>query len=189
MFNKKTAQQAASLALLVAALAGCSAQAPVASKEATPNNDDWYLVRTDETLYLFDDAAVYRDYLVTGKAAYTKDVGEKDKFGQNVVLVVRAEDKDKDAKKIASYQFYKQSLPPAAGFYGEIRQEGVIYVAQRYGDMVDMNGLGEPIFRHTEIASGPNGERVVYLMQKEEKKPVGLIARFQKIYGITPAKG
>ncbi len=189
MFNKKTAHKAASLALLVAALAGCAVQAPVASKEATPNNDDWYLVRTDDTLYLLDDATVYRDYLVTGKTTYTKEVGEKDKFGQNVVLVVRAEDQGKDAKKIAAYQFYKQSLPPAAGFYGEIRQGGVIYVAQRYGDMVDMNGLGEPIFRHTEIASGPNGERVVYLMQKEEKKPDALIARFQKIYGITPAKG
>ncbi|MDH1011480.1 hypothetical protein N5J43_12755 [Pseudomonas nicosulfuronedens] len=188
MFNKK-ANTAASIALLAAALAGCAAQAPVASKEATPNNDDWYLVRTESTLYVFDDATVYRDYLVTGKTEHTKAVGEKDKFGQDIVLVVRAEDQGKDVKKIAGYQFLKQSLPPAAGFYGEIRQEGVIYVAQRYGDMVDMNGLGEPIFRHTEIASGPNGERVVYLMQKEEKKPVGLIARFQKIYGITPAKG
>ncbi|MGC4012327.1 MAG: hypothetical protein QM805_27150 [Pseudomonas sp.] len=188
MFNKK-ANTAASITLLVAALAGCAAQAPVASKEATPNNEDWYLVRTDSTLYVFDDATVYRDYLVTGKTEHTKAVGEKDKFGQDIVLVVRAEDQGKDVKKIAGYQFLKQSLPPAAGFYGEIRQEGVIYVAQRYGDMVDMNGLGEPIFRHTEIASGPNGERVVYLMQKEEKKPVGLIARFQKIYGITPAKG
>lgn len=188
MFNNNL-YKAASIALLVAGLGACAMQPPVASKEVTPNNDDWYLVRTDETLYLFDDANVYRDYLVTGKTTYTKDVGEKDKFGQNVVLVVRAEDKDKDAKKIASYQFYKQSLPPAAGFYGEIRKDGVIYVAQRYGDMIDMNGLGEPIFRHTEIASGPNGERVVYLMQKEESKPVALITKFQKIYGIPPAKG
>lgn len=187
--SNKNLYKAASIALLVAGLAGCAMQPPVASKEATPNNDDWYLVRTDETLYVFDDATVYRDYLVTGKTTYTKDVGEKDKFGQNIVLVVRAEDQSKDVKKIAGYQFLKQSLPPAAGFYGEIRKDGVIYVAQRYGDMVDMNGLGEPIFRHTEIASGPNGERVVYLMQKEETKPVGLIARFQKIYGITPAKG
>lgn len=189
MFNKKAASNVASLTLLVAALAGCAGQQQVASKEATPNNDDWYLVRTESTLYVFDDAAVYRDYVVTGKTTYTKDVGEKDKFGQDIVLVVRAEDQGKDVKKIAGYQFLKQSLPPAAGFYGEVRQEGVIYVAQRYGDMVDMNGLGEPIFRHTEIASGPNGERVVYLMQKEEKKPVSLIARFQKLYGITPAKG
>lgn len=189
MFNKKTANTVASLALLAAALAGCAGQQQVASKEATPNNDDWYLVRTESTLYVFDDANVYRDYLVTGKTTYTKEVGEKDKFGQDVVLVVRAEDQGKDVKKIAGYQFLKQSLPPAAGFYGEIRKDGVIYVAQRYGDMVDMNGLGEPIFRHTEIASGPNGERVVYLMQKEEKKPDALIARFQKIYGITPNKG
>lgn len=187
--SNKNLFKAASIALIVAGLAGCAMQAPVASKEATPNNDDWYLVRTDETLYVFDDATVYRDYLVTGKTTYTKEVGEKDKFGQNVVLVVRAEDQGKGVKKIAGYQFLKQSLPPAAGFYGEIRKDGVIYVAQRYGDMVDMNGLGEPIFRHTEIASGPNGERVVYLMQKEESKPVALISKFQKIYGITPAKG
>lgn len=50
-----------------------------------------------------------------------------------------------------------------------------------------MNGLGEPISRHTEIASGPTASAVVYLMKEE--KPVSLIARFQKIYGITPAKG
>jgi hypothetical protein len=63
----------------------------------------------------------------------------------------------------------------------------MIFVGQRYGDMVDLNNIGEPIFRHTEIASGPEGERVIYLMQKEEKKPDALIKQFQQNYGIKPA--
>ena len=94
---------------------------------------------------------------------------------------------DQDLEDISAYRFLRQNMPPAGKFYGEIRQEGVIFVGQRYGDMVDLNNIGEPIFRHTEIASGPNGERVIYLMQKEEKKPDALIKQFQQNYGIAPA--
>lgn len=177
-----------SIALLAAAMAACSSQAP-APKAESLNNEDWYQVRTEESLYLFDDATVYRDFLVSGKAPYLKDLQQKDQYGQNIVLALRAEDQGKDLNKIAAYQFLNRSLPPAASFYGEIRQEGIIYVGQRYGDMVDVNSIGEPIFRHTEVASGPNGERVVYLLQKEEKKPEKLIKQFQINNGITPAKG
>ncbi|UUY08180.1 hypothetical protein LRS11_20650 [Pseudomonas sp. J452] len=177
-----------SIALLAAAMAACSNHAP-APKAESLNNEDWYQVRTEENLYLFDDATVYRDFLVSGKAPYLKDLQEQDKYGQAIVLALRAEDQGKDLKQIAAYQFLKQSLPPASNFYGEIRQEGIIFVSRRYGDMVDVNNLGEPIFRHTEIASGPNGERVVYLLQKEEKKPEKLIKQFQVNNGITPTKG
>lgn len=177
-----------SIALLAMAISACSVQAP-APKVESLNNEDWYQVRTEESLYLFDDAKVYRDFLVSGKAPYLKDLQQKDKYGQNLVLALRAEDQGKDLNKVAAYQFLNRSLPPAGTFYGEIRQEGVIYVAQRYGDMVDVNNIGEPIFRHTEIASGPNGERVIYLLQKEEKKPEQLIKQFQVNNGITPAKG
>lgn len=180
-----------SIALLAAAMAACSAHAPapVAKAEASLNNEDWYQVRTEENLYLFDDATVFRDFLVSGKAPYLKDLQEKDKFGQAIVLALRAEDQGKELNQIAAYQFLKQSLPPAGNFYGEIRQDGIIFVAKRYGDMIDVNNLGEPIFRHTEVASGPNSERVVYLLQKEEKKPVDLIKQFQVKNGISPAKG
>lgn len=179
-----------SIALLAAAMAACSAHAPApAAKAASLNNEDWYQVRTEEKLYLFDDAKVYRDFLVSGKAPYLKDLQQQDKFGQTIVLALRAEDQGKALNQIAAYQFLNRSLPPASSFYGEIRQEGIIYVGQRYGDMVDVNNLGEPIFRHTEVASGPNGERVVYLLQKEEKKPEKLIKQFQLNNGISPAKG
>lgn len=178
-----------SIALLAACVSACVAQSPsssVTKNDVNQDNGDWYQVRTEESLYLFDDYQVYRDFLVTGKAPYQKDLEKKDKYGQSIVLMLRAEDQGKDLEQIAAYRFLEQSMPPASSFYGEIRQEGMIYVSQRYGDMVDVNNIGEPIFRHTEVASGPNGERVVYLLQKEEKKPVELIKKFQRNYGIAP---
>ncbi|HLD65717.1 MAG TPA: hypothetical protein VJA19_06720 [Pseudomonas sp.] len=48
--------------------------------------------------------------------------------------------------------------------------------------MIDMNKIGEPIFSHTEIASGPNSEREVYVLAKEEKKPLEQIKLFQSKY-------
>jgi hypothetical protein len=50
--------------------------------------------------------------------------------------------------------------------------------------MVETANLGEPIFRHTEIGGGPNGERVVYVLAKEEKLPVDTINQFKKNYDI-----
>ncbi|MEX6504193.1 hypothetical protein [Pseudomonas zhanjiangensis] len=171
------------LALLAASISACS-QHPVspAKSAAAPNNDDWYQVRTDNELYVFDDYQVFRDFLATGKAPYLKDLEQKDKYGQAVILALRAEDQGKPLEQIAAYQFLTVSLVPAFPFYGEIRQDGVIYVFQRYGDMIDTISLREPIFRHTEIGSGPNGERVVYGMIKEESKPLALIEKFQAKY-------
>lgn len=172
------------LALLAASIAACGNLPTNTTKsaEATPNNEDWYQVRTESELYLFDDYAVFREFLDTGKAPYLKDLEQKDKYGQSIILGLRAEDQNKDLAQIGAYQFLQVSQPPAGKFYGEIRQEGVIYVFARYGDMIDMNKIGEPIFSHTEIASGPNGERVVYVLAKEEKKPVGQIELFQAKY-------
>jgi hypothetical protein len=171
------------LALLAGALSACSLQGTAPATSATsPNNEDWYQVRTDNELYVFDDYQVFRDFLATGKAPYLKDLEQQDKYGQSVILALRAEDQGKALEQIAAYRFLNVSLTPANPFYGEIRQDGVIYVFQRYGDMIDTINLREPIFRHTEIGSGPNGERVVYGMIKEESKPLALIEQFQARY-------
>lgn len=185
----KTTIKPLSIALLAACISACSSYstAPATKAEASLNNEDWYQVRTEEKLFLFDDYKVYRDFVVSGNAPVIKDLGEKDKYGQDIVLALRAEDANKKIEEVSAYRFLRQNMPPASKFYGEIRQEGVIFVGQRYGDMIDLNKIGEPIFRHTEIASGPQGERVIYLMQKEEKKPESLIKQFQQNYGITPA--
>jgi hypothetical protein len=171
------------LALLAASLSACSLNAPAPAKAAASlNNEDWYQVRSESELFVFDDYQVFRDFLETGKAPYLKNLEQKDKHGQSVILALRAEDQGRELSQIAAYQFLNVSLTPANPFYGEIRQDGVIYVFQRYGDMMDTFNLREPIFRHTEIGSGPNGERVVYGLTKEEKKPLALIDKFQTQY-------
>lgn len=177
-----------SIALLAAAIAACSSNAPTNSAssakaaEAALNNEDWYQVRTENELYLFDDYAVFREFLSSGKAPYLKDLEKKDQYGQSLILALRAEDQGKALKDISAYRFLEVSQPPAGKFYGEIRQDGIIYVFSRYGDMVDMNKIGEPIFSHTEIGGGPNGERVSFVLMKEEKKPEAQIALFQSKY-------
>ncbi len=172
------------LALLAASVAACSSTQPVASKPASLNNEDWYQVRTEDKLYLFDDYQVYRDFVVSGKAPVLRELGEQDKWGQSVVLALRAEDADKPLESIPAYAFYRVALPSAWPFYGEMRKDGVIYVFRRSGDMIETASLGEPTFRYTEIGGGPNGERVIYVLAKEETLPQETVREFKTRYGL-----
>ncbi|MBM7062900.1 hypothetical protein JQX08_19465 [Pseudomonas sp. UL073] len=177
-----------SVSLLVASLAACSStapSAPVAAAKPAPtlNNEDWYQVRTETQLFVFDDYQVFRDFVASGKAPVIKDTELKDaKSGLPISVALRAEDQAKPLAQTAAYQFLTISLTPAEKFYGEIRQDGRIYVFSRYGDMVDMNKLGEPTFSYNDIGGGPQGERVVYVLAKEEPRPDAQIAGFKKKY-------
>ena len=169
-----------SFALLAAAVSACSSQVPVASKAPALNNEDWYQVRTETQVFVFDDYQVFKNFLSTEKAPVLRTLEEKDPAGQEVILALRAEDQGKPLEQIAAYQFLKVALVPAHPFYGEVRQEGRIYVFKRYGDMRDMVQLGEPIFRYTDIGGGPDGVSVTYGLQKEEGRPDATIAQFKK---------
>ncbi|RJG13492.1 hypothetical protein D3879_09690 [Pseudomonas cavernicola] len=182
-----------SIALLAAAMAACSTNTPTpatttskpASSKAVDvalDNTDWYQVRTESELYLFDSYAVFNQFLQTGKAPYTKPLGKKDNFDRNIVLALAAEDQSKDLNAIAASRLWNVSIAPAYPFYGEIREEQVIYVFSRYGDMVDMAKIGEPTFSYVDVGGGPKGERVVYVLAKEEKKPEKAIQAFNAKY-------
>jgi hypothetical protein len=174
-----------SIALLAAAMAVGSLHAAAAnatqSAEMALNNDDWYQVWTESQAVVFDDHAVYMEYVKTGKAPYMKDLGVKDPAGRAIVLALRAEDKGKDINTLSAKRFLDVNLPPAADFYGEIRQDNKIFVFKRYGDMKDTISLGSPIFSYMELGGGPQGERLVFALQKEEKKPDALIAKFHTL--------
>jgi hypothetical protein len=176
-----------SIALLAAAMAACSTNAPVPaanaakSAEAALNNDDWYQVWTESQAVVFDDRATYVEYLKTGKAPYMHNLGTKDNMGREVVLALRAEDQGKDINTLSAKRFLDVNLPPATDFYGEIRQDNKIFVFKRYGDMKDTMALGAPIFSFMELGGGPNGERLVFALIKEEPKPEALIAKFHRL--------
>ncbi|MEK1904847.1 MAG: hypothetical protein AAAB13_03640 [Pseudomonas sp.] len=168
-----------SFAILAATLAGCAAPMQ-AAKPVALNNEDWYQVRTETQVLVFDDYQVFKDYLATGKAPVMRTLEEKAATGQEQILVLRAEDEGKALDKISAYRFLKVAQPPASPFYGEVRQDGAIYVFKRYGDMVDMIKLGEPTFRYTDIGGGPDGKTVIYGLQKEEGRPEATIQQFKK---------
>jgi len=168
-----------SVAMLAATLAACAA--PMSASKPEPlNNEDWYQVRSETQVILFDDLQVFKDYLASGQAPSMRTLEEKDANGLEVVLALRAEDQGKPLDKIAAYRFFKVAHVPAHPFYGEVRQDGLIFVFKRYGGMQDMIKLGEPIFRYTDIGSGPNGQTVTYGLQKEEGRPEATIAQFKK---------
>jgi hypothetical protein len=174
-----------SIALLAAAMAVGSVHAVAAtaaqSAEMALNNNDWYQVWTESQAVVFDDHAVYAEYLKTGKAPVMKNLGSKDYAGRDIVLGLRAEDKTKDVNTLAAKRFLDVNLPPSSDFYGEIREDNKIFIFQRYGDMIDVMKLGDPIFKYVELGGGPNGERLVYSLAKEEKKPEALITKFKSL--------
>lgn len=173
-----------SIALVAASMAICSlyAAADSAKSAATPlNNEDWYQVWTENQAVVFDDRAVYLEYLKTGKAPYMKELGTKDAAGRSLVLGLRADEQTKDVNSLSAKRFLDVNLPPASDFYGEIRQDNKIFVFKRYGDMKDTMILGAPIFSYMELGGGPQGERLVFALAKEESKPDGLIAKYHSL--------
>ncbi len=178
---KPSVSKSLSMALCAAALATGSLSALAAAPETALNNEDWYQVWSETQAVVFDDHAVYLDYVKTGKAPVLKDLGSKDSHGRALVLGLRAEDAGKDVNSLAAKRFLDVNLPPSSSFYGEIRADNKIFVFQRYGDMIDVINLGEPIFSYIELGGGPQGERLVYALAKEEKKPEKLIATFKSM--------
>ncbi|MFT5780682.1 MAG: hypothetical protein ACI9EB_000035 [Pseudomonas sp.] len=173
-----------SIALLAAAMAATSmttlASADKAA-DAAQNNQDWYQVWTADQAVIFDDHDVYMEYLKTGTAPVLKKLDSKDYAGRSVVLGLRADQASVDVNSLAAKRFLDINLPPASDFYGEVRQDNKIFVFRRYGDMIDTMKLGSPIFSYVELGAGPKGERVVFVLAKEEGKPEALISKFHSL--------
>ncbi|BCD88634.1 hypothetical protein PSm6_50410 [Pseudomonas solani] len=181
---KKNLIQSLTLAALAIAISACSTPPAAPAKVEALNNEDWYQVRTEKELFVFDDYATYRGYIENGTAPLKKATGKKDGFDRDITLILKAEDQGKEAKTSAQ-RFLDVSLPPALPFYGELRDEdGIIYVFSRYGDMIDMYKIGEPTFSYVDIGGGPQGQRVVYVLTKEEPKPEKQIALFHSKYNM-----
>ena len=47
-----------------------------------------------------------------------------------------------------------------------------------------MYKIGEPTFSYVDIGGGPQGQRVVYVLTKEEPKPEKQIALFHSKYNM-----
>lgn len=168
-----------------AELASKPAPQPEPVVEESLNNEDVYLVEHEGRLYVFDDEAVYKSFMLHGETAYRLVRIGEGPAGSTLVFGLRDEDKAK-REGIAAVDMYDGRLAGAAeGFYAEVLHDGRFYVFSEWADLVNFQRTRIADLRYTEIGAGPGGRTVVYVLNETNKKekPIDLIARFKRIHG------
>lgn len=171
----------------VVAMAGCHThpvkhEAKAEAKKVDLNNDDLYEVAHEGRYYVFDDFATYQSFLEVGETSFRKVFIGGGPHGKTLVFGLTGKDKKKTSG-IASIDMYNQKLDAAEDFYGEFRgEDGRLYVFSTLQDMEDLRSVGEAPFRFTQIGAGPQGQTVVFVLNKSNKKkePVELVAKFKE---------
>lgn len=157
---------------------------PVAAAQL--NNDDLYEVMQEGRYYVFDDYKTYQSFLTVGETSYRKVFIGGGPKGETLVYGLTGKDKKK-MSGIASVDMFNGDLNGAEDFYGEMRgEDGRLYVFSTLEDMEDVRLVGEAPYRFTQIAAGPQGQTVVFVLNKSNKKkqPVELMAKFKKMNGM-----
>lgn len=150
------------------------------------NVDDYYQVSHDGRIYIFDDYKTYASFNQLGETAYRLTRIGAGPNGETIVFGLTKKDK-KMRSGIGSVALYEGKADGIAdGFYAEVIDEGRIYVFSEWANLKSFLSVGEAPYRFTEIGSGPKAETVVYVLNKKnkKKKPVDLIAEFNKKHGI-----
>lgn len=149
------------------------------------NNEDFYEAHAEGRIYLFDDFATYASFLDVGETAFRRTYIGAGPKGETLVIGLTKHDKKKTSG-IASEDMYNGKLEPAADFYGEMLYEDRLYVFNNWKDMQDMRATGEAPYRYTDIAAGPKGITVVYVLNKHNKKvrPDALIENFKAMHKL-----
>ncbi len=171
-------------ALTAVAVVGCGSVAEKAvettkSEVVAENKMEIYEVHHDGRIHVFYDKKLHDEFLSLGETPFRLTrIGAGPK-GETIVFGLTKEDKKKP-DSVEAIKLYDGSAEASANFYGELRNHGRIYVFNSFKDMQPVRDFGHPNFFYTEIASGPKGETVVYVLNKETKKhkPEALIAKF-----------
>ncbi len=146
------------------------------------NVDDYYQVTKEGRIYIFDDYKTYASFNQVGETAYRLTrIGAGPK-GETIVFGLRKQDK-KMRSGLGSVALYEGTAEGITdGFYGEVVDEGRIYVFSEWADLKSFLSVGEAPYRFTQIGSGPKGETVVYVLNKGNKKkqPTALMLAFSK---------
>lgn len=150
------------------------------------NNNDLYEVNHEGRYYVFDDFATYQSFIKVGETSYRKVFIGGGPKGETLVFGLTSKDKKK-LKGIAGVEMYNGNLPASDSFYGEMRRDdGRLYVFDRYEDMVNLRTVGEAPYRFTQIGNGPQGQTVVFVLNKTNKKkhPEALINKFKEMNNL-----
>jgi len=140
---------------------------PVASPVVAYNVNDYY--------------QVYQEFLDLGETTFRfTRVGAGPK-GETVVFGLRKVDAKKPMESGVVNLYDGKAEGVATGFFGEVVEDGRIYIFSEWADLQSFVEVGEATFRYTDIGAGPKGETLVYVLNKSNKKekPVALMAEYK----------
>ncbi len=185
-----------SLALVVAGLTACATQtppapAPAPAAAATPaasaaaTNAKLFFTVLPETgrIHAFGDTKNYFDFLSHGEVVLTRTRIGEGPGGRTLVYGITSDDVKTNQPSLGE-RVMTGTLPAAPDFYGEAFKDGRYYVFGDLKDMKDFIAFGEVPYSYTEIGTGPKGESLVYVMNKDsypKGKPTDRVARFKSL--------
>lgn len=190
MSTTRRATSATLLLILAAMLAACSttpyqrraAEAAAAKAvAATPTSvAELYVVQEPGRIVVFSQRAAYQRHVESGEPPQGVTRPGAGPQGETVVFALTpAEQPLGEAAPVIA--LYAGGATPPEGFYGELRRHGRIYVFDDAAALAAVRDHGHPEHSYVQIAAGPRGETVVYVLDaaRRYQRPDALIGRFE----------
>lgn len=182
--------------LLLATVSACSSSQPkkaesintasskseINKAESNKTIKEIYEVHHDGRIHVFYDRKLYKEFLSLGETPFRLTRIGAGPNGETLVFGLTRKDK-KMKSPVPAIELYEGKTKPDSEFYAEMVKHNRIYVFSDFEDMKPVRQFGHPNFFYTQIGSGPNGETVVYVLNKSNKKhrPDPLINKFKNI--------
>lgn len=134
-------------------------------------------------IHAFGDLRNYADFLAHGEVALTRTAIGAGPGGKTIVYGITADDVKANQPSRAE-SLLAASTPAAAPFYGEVFRDGRFFLFGSLKDMTDFVAFGEVPYSYSDIGAGPQGETLVYVMNKDsyaQGKPADRTARFKAL--------
>lgn len=168
-------------------VAAAPAPAPVAAPVAAPALElikELYVVLPESgRVHAFGDLKNYQDFLNHGEVTLTRTKIGEGPGGATLVFGITGDDVKGNRPSLGEKAMSGQ-FGGAPEFYGEVLKGNRFYVFGDLKDMKDFLAFGEVPYSFTEIGSGPKGETLVYVMNKDSVKggkPMNRVERFKSL--------
>lgn len=175
---------AATVALTVAAPVVAQSAAMTGTTASAGTAKEYFVVLPEDgRYYAFGDLKTYFSYLAHGEVALTRSKIGVGPTGNTVVFGITADDVKNNTPSLGE-QVFEGKLSGGADFYGEVFKDGRYYVFDDLKDLLAFAAFGEVPYSYTDIGTGPKGESLVWVMNKDsyaKGRPTGRIDRFKAI--------
>lgn len=151
---------------------------------AVPTEYFFLVFHENGRIYPIADVKNYLGFLEHDELTYTRTRIGEGPDGATLVFGIEKKEADDLGKPAKAELFYNGKYEPAGPFYGEVLMDGRFYVFGTWKDFKDFLEHKEVTLTFTDIGAGPNGETVIYALNKDtvkEGRPVKLIEAFNNL--------